>query len=444
MSKKNNEGITETRRYQKDFFSSGIMLLLSICTNFYCGASLAPAHAQALNWDTKARERSQNLTSRAQNILVKYQTIKGGLDQAVSILLEATRADSTDPLPHTILGIALNMKGRHEEALDALNRSYRLDPKRVETLLAIGFTQYQARDFDKAISAWNTILSLDPNVPQVHANLGFAYMRKGDFERAIKFFRMLTKTVPSSHVAYQGIALTSYLEGDLKQCKQAASYAQSIAPYPPVVLLQAKAAFIEGDRLEGMRLAQQYNKLTKKPFVERSMCELGFSKQHDFRWDPFLADNFDNGYLLMARTVTPKEASKRKSYCKQGKLDQVLSTAKEKLSEDPQDFYLLREVGLLQLASGNNSEAAEIFKTVVTACPSCHIDLLHAGIAFAAAGQPQVAASAVKRYEEMFPDQTLSPAMTQIANTQPPNQLQPPPQAQQPQQSAPPEKGPGF
>ncbi len=399
-----------------------------------------PAYAQALNWDTKARERSQNLTSRAQNVLMSQQKIKGALDQAISILLEATRADSNDPLPYCILGITLNMKGRNEEALDALNRSYKLDPRRVETLLAIGFTQYLAHDYDKAISAWNTILSLDPNVPQVYSNLGYAYMRKGDYERALQFFKMLTKKVPSSQVAYQGIATTNYLEGDLRQCKNAANQAQSISPYPPVTLLLAKIAFLEGDRAEGTRLAQEYNKLTRKPFLQRSMTDIGFSKQHDFRWDPFLEDNFDNGYFLMARTLTPKEASKQKSLCKQGKLDQVMAKAKDKLSED-QDYYVLREVGLLQLASGSNAEAAETFKTVVTSCPSCHIDLLHAGRAFALAGQAAVAAGAVRRYQEMFPDQKLSGAFTDIAKAS----ALPPPQQQQTQAPPPPEqKGPGF
>lgn len=400
------------------------------------------AEAQALNWNTKAREQSQNLTSRAQNALVKQQTLKGALDQAISLLLEATRADANDPLPYCILGITLNMKGRYEEALDALNRSYKLDPRRVETLLAIGFTQYMAHDYDKAISAWNQILTLDPNVPQVWANLGYAYMRKGDFERALQFFKMLTKKVPSSQLAYQGIALTNYLEGDLKQSKSAAGQAQSIAPYPPVVLLQAKLAFLEGDRTEGTRLAQAYNKMTKKPFLQRAMTELGFSKQHDFRWDPYLEDNFDNGYFLMARTLTPKEASKQKSLCKQGKLDQIMSKAKERLSGD-QDFYVMREVGLLQMASGANAEAAETFKTVCTNIPSCHIDLLHAGRSYFLAGQPGVAAAAVRRYQEMFPDQKLSAAMADIAKVS----AAPPPQTQQtiePQQAPSQQKGPGF
>lgn len=400
------------------------------------------ANGQALNWNTKARERSQNLTSRAQNALVKQQTLKGALDQAVSLLLEATRADENDPLPYCILGITLNMKGRYEEALDALNRSYKLDPRRAETLLAIGFTQYMAHDYDKAISAWNTILSLDPNIPQVYANLGFAYMRKGDFERALQFFKMLTKKTPSSQLAYQGIALTNYLEGDLKQSKSAANHAQSISAYPPVVLLQAKLAFLEGDRQEGTRLAQEYNKLTKKPFLQRSMTDVGFSKQHDFRWDPYLEDNFDNGYFLMARTLTPKEASKQKSLCKLGRLDQVMAKAKERLSND-QDFYVMREVGLLQMASGANAEAAETFKTVCTNCPSCHIDLLHAGRSYFLAGQAGVAAAAVRRYQEMFPDQKLSPALADIAKTAVP----PPAQPQQqptPQQALPEQKMPGF
>src|SRR5262249_57501048 len=91
-----------------------IMLLIQL-------VAAVPARCQSQSWDYKARERSQQAASAGLTALTK-----GLVDQAVASLIVATNADTNDPLPFHLLGLAPAMKGRSDQSLDALRKSYRL------------------------------------------------------------------------------------------------------------------------------------------------------------------------------------------------------------------------------------------------------------------------------------------------------------------------------
>src|SRR4051794_19882273 len=92
----------------------------------------SPARSQSHNWNLQARTQAENANSRALSLLTKGSAVKGSLDQAIAALLRATTADPTDPVPYTTLGLALDLKQRYGEALDALAKAYQLDPKSKE------------------------------------------------------------------------------------------------------------------------------------------------------------------------------------------------------------------------------------------------------------------------------------------------------------------------
>ena len=376
---------------------------------------VAPALGQSQSWDYKPRERSQQAASAGLTALTK-----GYVDQAIDSLITATNADPNDPLPYHLLGLALAMKGRCEEALDAMRKSYKLAPKMGETVLSIGVVHYLMHNYDKALNAWRKTLELNPKLCHVVGDMGFAYMRKGEFDKATEAFRKLINCHPNSQLAYHGLATVKYLSGDFKGARQAAEHAQSIAEYPPVVLLLAKLDFLAGDRSRAVQRVQEYNKLTRRPFVQRSMTAIGYSVQHDFRWDPFLADNYDNAFLLNARALDlPREASRQRSLSRQGRAADAIARARAAVSGASGDYFVRRELGLLLLADGQYSEAVEQFQEVLRLCPGCWVDVLHLGRALALDGKPADASAQVRRFQRKFPDARLSPSLIDIARVDP-------------------------
>lgn len=380
-----------------------------------CLVASLSAFAQTQSWDYRARERSQSLASAG----VTYLS-KGSTDQAISALLEATRSDPNDPIPYALLGLALDMKGRYSEALNALHHSYRMTPKVSEIVLSIGVTHYLMHNYDKAINAWRKVLELNPNLCHVFANLGYSYLRQGDLARAADCFRHLTSCYPNSQVAYQGLATVKYLAGDFIGAREAADQAQTIFPYPPTLLILAKLDVLQGDKSRAEKRIQEYIKLTRKPWVQRTMTAIGYPIQHDFAWDPYLADNYDNAYLLKARAVNlPKEVSRQRSLSRQGKVNEAMQRARNALTSRPKDYYILRELGLLQLADGQYSDAAEQFKAALEVCPECHVDLLHLAKALSADDKAAEASAQVRQFQQRHPAGQLSPAFLDIARVDP-------------------------
>jgi tetratricopeptide (TPR) repeat protein len=387
-----------------------------------------PARSQSHNWNTQAREQAENANSHALSILSKGAAVKGGLDQAIAALLRATAADPTDPVPFTSLGLALDLKQRYGEALDALAKSYHLDAKPKETMLSIGITNYLARSYDKTEKELLTLLRQNPSFCDVHINLGFVYMRLGDFEKSKKQFKQAIVCNPNCEPAYQGMAIVDYLSGDLDSAYSEATHAETLKQYAPVTLLLAEICFLRGDQ-DQMRAALKNATKVKQPLEQRPMTLIGFSLNHDFHWDPYLTDDFDKASFVNARAVDlPEQEKKRKSLAASGKIEAELDRAKQALSLASNDFYLMRQVALLQMAAGDYGNAADGFNNAIKACPNDHIDHLYLGRALALAGKKVEGAECVSVYTSHFPQQKLAPAFQSIIAGAPADASTPPAQ----------------
>ncbi len=411
--------------------------LIAIAMTALC---LSPAHSQSHNWNINARERAENANSRALTILNKGPAVKGWIDLALAALIQATSADPTDPVPFTTLGLALDLKQRYSEALDALAKSYRLEPKSTETTLSIGITHYLGHSYRKAEDALTNLLRQNPNFCAAHIDLGYVYMRMGDFTKAKQQFKQAIVCNPNCQPAYQGMALVDYLGGDLESAYAEAQHAETLQAYAPVTYLLAEVSFLRGD--EGlMRASLKRLAKYKQPLEQRPMTQIGFSAQHDFHWDPFLADDFDRGAFINARALDlPLLDKKRASLAASGKIDAVLERAEQALATAPKDFYLLRQVGLLNLAAGNYVDAVKQFNEVITICPNSHIDFLYLGRALALSGKKAEAAQCIREYQNHFPGQQLASIFSDIAQASAP----PPTTPQPPQQQMPPPSDTGF
>ncbi len=407
------------------------LLLLALTVLGTC-----PALSQSHNWNLQARTQAENANSRALSLLAKGSAVKGALDEAVAALLRATAADPTDPVPYTTLGLAFDLKQRYGEALEALAKSYQLDPKSKETVLSTGISHYLGHSFDKSEHVMVTLLRQNPTFCDAHIDLGFIYMRLGDFEKSKKNFKQAISCNPNCQPAYQGLAMVDYLAGDLESAYSEATHAETLKPYAPVTLLLAEICALRGDD-DQMRAALKRLSKIKQPFEQRPMTLIGFSANHDFHWDPFLADDFDRGSFVSARAVDlPLQDKKRASLASSGKIEQELGRAEQMLANAPNDFYLLRQAGLLNMAAGNYGAAVKQFNEVLTkSCPNSHIDYLYLGRSLALLGRKDDAAQCVREYKKNLSQQKISPMFQKIiddaggaaATTAPQTPSQPPP-----------------
>lgn len=375
----------------------------------------APALSQSHNWNLQARTQAENSNSRALSLLTKGSAVKGSLDQAIAALLRATAADPTDPVPYATLGLAFDLKQRYSEALEALAKSYQLDPKNKETILSTGISHYSGHSFDKAEHVLTTLLRQNPTFCDVHIDLGFTNMRLGEFDKAKKHFKQAISCNPNCQPAYQGLALVDYLSGDLESALAEATHAETLKPYPPVTLLLAEICAMRGDE-DQMRAALKRLGKFKLPIEQRPMALIGFSANHDFHWDPFLADDFDRGNFVNARAVDlPLQDKKRSALASAGKIDQELARAEQQLASAPNDFYLLRQAGLLNMAAGNYGTAVKQFNEVLTkSCPNSHIDYLYLGRSLSLLGRKDDAAQCVREYKKNLSQQKISPMFQKI------------------------------
>lgn len=370
-----------------------------------CTAGGAPAQIQT--WSPEARSKSQALVSASISLLLKRQW-----DMAIQNLTRATVVDGSDPIAFEMLGLALGARHRLSEALDNLQRAYSLQ-KTPETLLSTGIVYYLDHDYQAALESYNRALQLKSNWIDIAGNIGYAYYRKGDLPRAEENFRALTKAHPNWQLGYQGLATVQYLRGHFSAARASAMHAETLRSYAPVVLILAKLDMLEGNVVGGAKRVSVYRSKLKKNFAGRPMTELGFPVQRDFKWDPYIADNFDSGTLLLAR-ASGGDGKKRESLAKQGGADSMIATISDALRESPDDVMLLRDLGLAQLAAGANEEAAKSFSKVLQLSPSCTVDRLHLARALAGMGKDQEAAAQVAAFQRAVPREKLSPAFTSL------------------------------
>jgi tetratricopeptide (TPR) repeat protein len=381
------------------------------------------AIAQTEYWNTKNRAKSQRLTSTALNYLNTRYTKSStknatkNLNQAVVLLKQAIEADETDPLPHYLLGLCLNIQGSYEQALDMLRKAYSLDPREHEVLLATGMAQYLNGHYDKAITLWEKLASEKKGNPgPIHALIGFGYLRQGDFEASAHNFSQAKANSPGSQLAYQGIAILNYLAGDLAQSKQAAEHALSLGAYPWLNLLLARIDYLEGNEESAANRVKTFKKQSGSKYVPRTMTAMGFSKQHDFRLDPFENEIYDSPGALSARSITDEKKEKRRtSLAKQGKVEAALTKTRRLTSINSSDYVALHETGMLQLSNGDYKGAVGSFQDVLKLNPNCRVDYIYLAEAFSKSGETENAKQSLDYYQKTFPRQQLAAKYKAIA-----------------------------
>src|SRR6266700_5987416 len=97
---------------------------------------------------------------------------------------------------HYNLGIELRQVGRLEEATEELKAALRLDPRSVQSHLALAQSYTERQDFNSAIDSARRAVQLASKNPECHYDLGEALRLKGDLRGAASEFAVALAIEP--------------------------------------------------------------------------------------------------------------------------------------------------------------------------------------------------------------------------------------------------------
>ncbi|MDX1706659.1 c-type cytochrome biogenesis protein CcmI [Pseudidiomarina sp.] len=113
-----------------------------------------------------------------------------------------------DAVAWLVYGRVMLALGQLEQAIDAFEKSYQLDPDRTSTqlsyaqlLVSTGDEQY----LGKAARLLSQVLSADPQNPDALSLLGVVAYQRGDYQQAVTAWQLLLQQLPETDARYQAI-----------------------------------------------------------------------------------------------------------------------------------------------------------------------------------------------------------------------------------------------
>jgi len=126
---------------------------------------------------------------------------KGRSDEAIRLYQTALRLKPDNSVVRNLLGIALSHKGQTDEAITQFQETIRLSPDYSEAHYNLGNTLLEKGQTDEAIREYQEALRRQPRLtlgdPNLHNNLGLALARKGRTDEAIIQYQEALRREPN-------------------------------------------------------------------------------------------------------------------------------------------------------------------------------------------------------------------------------------------------------
>ena len=132
---------------------------------------------------------------------------RGRIDEAIDAFhkLLAIKPDYANA--HCNLGVALERQGRIDEAISEFREALRIDPFHAGAHCNLGAALARQGRFDEAIEHFRKALELKPNYAEAHVNVGGALANRGRFEEAAAHFQKALEIDPRHAEAWSNLGL---------------------------------------------------------------------------------------------------------------------------------------------------------------------------------------------------------------------------------------------
>jgi Flp pilus assembly protein TadD len=131
-----------------------------------------------------------NLETGATEHLEKGRALlnSGNLNEAIAELSTAASLDRTLAEARTLLGVAYESKGLHEQAMKSFNAAVDAQNNNPQHLNNLGYALYVNGDYEGATRYLKRAAKLAPDDARIWNNLGLAQCERGKFDDAFKSF----------------------------------------------------------------------------------------------------------------------------------------------------------------------------------------------------------------------------------------------------------------
>lgn len=115
------------------------------------------------------------------------------------------------------LGVALDKRGRNDEAISQYQEAIRLNPAYAEARSNLGTVFYKQGQTDKAIGQYQEAIRLDPDCVDAHNNLGTILYEQGKTDEAITQYQEAIRLKPDYIDAHYNLGLALNKQGRLDE-----------------------------------------------------------------------------------------------------------------------------------------------------------------------------------------------------------------------------------
>jgi TolB-like protein/Tfp pilus assembly protein PilF len=265
-----------------------------------------------------------------------------------------------------------------EEARAAAGTAVTLQPDLGEAVFATGFYHYAClKDYDTAVSYLEKAYQLLPNNSRIPQALAYVERRRGNWEKSDAYFNEAEKLDPRN-VSLLSQHARSYV--CLRRFPEALTKLEQILNITPddidTLVLKARIAQAEGDLphasalLAPLRLGADYaNALETQVYqaILESRPEPVITRLKEILANPDQALGYYNGelrfWLGWAQEVAGDHAAARESW------SQARSELEPFLKEQPENFVLLGDLALTNMALGDNAAALTLAERAIAMIP---------------------------------------------------------------------------
>jgi tetratricopeptide (TPR) repeat protein len=159
------------------------------------------------------------LTSYRQGDLARAEEIYRGLIRTTS-----------EPLCHADLGVVLEARGKHHDAMAAYCTAIDLAPREARPHYHLGNLLWSRKEERAAAESFRRALALKPDYADAHNNLGRLLMGVGQVDVAAEHFRKAVAADPKSHFAHNNLGTALHELGRLEEAKQCYRAAVQLKP----------------------------------------------------------------------------------------------------------------------------------------------------------------------------------------------------------------------
>jgi tetratricopeptide (TPR) repeat protein len=165
----------------------------------------------------------------AAQVLGQALLLQNRAEEAIDPLRRAARR-SNDPAIETLLARALADAGRAEEALDQLRQATARRPPYPLAFLELGDQLGKVGRFDEGVAVFESGLALAPDAAVLRIGLGYLHLHRNERAKARGLFLQVRAAAPERHDAL--VALASVLALDGEYAAAADLYRQALGQRP--------------------------------------------------------------------------------------------------------------------------------------------------------------------------------------------------------------------